>query len=57
MEPKELIERAGGIRPLARKLGHKWHTRVQYSYENDRIPADQVELVRALASLADQEAA
>lgn len=42
MTDKNLIEAAGGIRPCARALGHKWHTRVQYWYENDRIPSDAI---------------
>src|SRR3546814_3700752 len=38
MSDLEIIRQRGGIRPLARKLGHRNHTTVQGWWVRDRIP-------------------
>lgn len=38
MTDAEIIKRLGGIRPVARKLGHRNHTTVQGWLERNRIP-------------------
>ena len=44
----EIIRERGGIRPVARKLGHRNHTTVQGWLERNRIPPEQRETVLAL---------
>jgi hypothetical protein len=41
MDHQSIITDLGGIRPLARKLGHVSHTIVQGWYERNRIPLDR----------------
>lgn len=36
--PQQIITERGGIRPLARSLGHKNHTTVQGWWERNSIP-------------------
>jgi hypothetical protein len=56
MDHVDLIAACGGIRPLARKLGHRNHTTVQGWADRKRIPDDHVEDVERLAA-AEQVAA
>lgn len=44
----DLIASRGGIRPLARKLGHRNHTTVQGWWERKRIPDEQMPAVLAI---------
>ena len=44
----DLIRERGGIRPVARKLGHRNHTTVQGWLERNRIPDHLREAVIAL---------
>lgn len=46
-----LITERGGIRPVARKLGHSSHTTVQSWVERNRIPEAQRDAVMALPVL------
>lgn len=48
MSDAELISARGGIRPVARKLGHRNHTTVQGWVERNRIPDDARDAVLAL---------
>lgn len=50
---RTIIAQRGGIRPLARKLGHRNHTTVQGWWERDRIP-DGEQLDAVMAIDADQ---
>lgn len=50
MDHVELIAKAGGIRPLARKLGHRNHTTVQGWAERKTIPAEHLPRVERLAA-------
>jgi hypothetical protein len=43
-----LIADRGGIRPLARKLGHRNHTTVQGWWERERIPPARLPDVLAI---------
>lgn len=38
MKTREIIERFGGIRPMAKALGHKNPTTVQAWHKNESIP-------------------
>lgn len=38
---REIIDRLGGIRKVAKMLGHTNHTTVQGWYERDRIPVER----------------
>ena len=38
---REVIDRFGGIREMARKLGHTNHTTVQGWYEREKIPVER----------------
>jgi len=49
----QLIKSRGGIRPVARKLGHSSHTTVQGWLERNTIPAEHRAAVEALPPLAD----
>lgn len=44
----DLIASRGGIRPLARKLGHRNHTTVQGWWERKRIPDEHMPAVLAI---------
>ncbi|MBO9624139.1 MAG: hypothetical protein J7500_15635 [Sphingomonas sp.] len=44
----ELIRERGGIRPLARALGHKNHTTVQGWWERNNIPEEHLPSVVAI---------
>lgn len=48
MSDAEIIRERGGIRPVARKLGHRNHTTVQGWVERDRIPDEHRDAVQAL---------
>ena len=48
----QLIRDRGGIRPLARSLGHKNHTTVQGWWERGKIPDDQLRAVLAVPAQA-----
>jgi hypothetical protein len=47
---REIIRSLGGIRPLARALGHRNHTTVQGWYERGSIPTDRLNEVLAAAA-------
>ena len=57
MDHAELISERGGIRPLARALGHKNHTTVQGWWERKTIPAEHIEAVIAVTPLPKVRAA
>jgi hypothetical protein len=48
MTDAQLIKAAGGIRPVARQLGHRNHTTVQGWFERSRIPEVHRDAVVAL---------
>lgn len=48
MDDAQLIIQRGGIRPVARKLGHRNHTTVQGWVDRNRIPERHREAVLAL---------
>ncbi|MGN7930279.1 carph-isopro domain-containing protein [Sphingopyxis sp. 22461] len=49
----EILKQLGGIRPAARKLGHRNHTTVQGWWDRNRIPPDRrPEVERVLAEQA-----
>jgi hypothetical protein len=50
---RQLITERGGIRPLARVLGHKNHTTVQGWYERNNIPEEHIPSVEAVAPVAE----
>jgi len=50
----EILKRLGGIRPVARKLGHRNHTTVQGWWDRNRIPDARRPAVEQL--LAEQPA-
>ncbi|WP_155738123.1 carph-isopro domain-containing protein [Sphingobium yanoikuyae] len=47
---RTIIRDLGGIRGLARRLGHKHHTTVQGWWERNNIPTERMEEVLAAAS-------
>jgi hypothetical protein len=49
MSHRETIHALGGIRKVARALGHNSHTKVQGWAERDRIPVDHWPDIIALA--------
>lgn len=49
MDHQGIIAQLGGIRPLARKLGHESHTTVQGWFDRNRIPLDRWSEVIAAA--------
>lgn len=49
MEHQAAITKLGGIRALARKLGHSSHTTVQGWFDRNRIPLERWEEVIAVA--------
>ena len=53
MSDAEHIRARGGIRPVARELGHRNHTTVQGWVERDRTPDDHREAVLALPMMKD----
>lgn len=55
MTAREIIDRFGGIRPLATRLGHQNHTTVQGWWERDLIPAQRQAEVLDAASKAEVE--
>src|SRR3546814_10097783 len=56
MSDLEIIRQRGGIRPLARKLGHRNHTTVQGWWVRDRIPPRHRDTVLAIpATPSSQE--
>ena len=54
---RDIIRSLGGIRGLARKLGHKNHTTVQGWWERETIPADRMEQVLKVAAQQASQAA
>lgn len=54
MTDAELIRDRGGIRPVARKLGHRNHTTVQGWWERNRIPEEHRLAVLALPVEANE---
>lgn len=48
---REIISGLGGIRGLARRLGHRNHTTVQGWWERDNIPSERLNEVLAAAAL------
>lgn len=54
MTDAELIRSRGGIRPVARKLGHRNHTTVQGWFERDRIPLDELRTAVEALPAAEQ---
>jgi len=55
---REIITRLGGIRGLARRLGHKHHTTVQGWFERGRIPPGRLpEVIDAASEVAQERAA
>jgi len=53
----ELIRQRGGIRPLARALGHRNHTTVQGWWERENIPAEQLPAVQAVPPVPQSQVA
>lgn len=49
-----LIAKRGGIRPLARALGHRNHTTVQGWWERKRIPDEHISAVSAVCEFPEQ---
>ena len=49
MDHQTIITDLGGIRALARKLGHNSHTTVQAWFDRNRIPLDRWEEVLSAA--------
>ena len=41
MDHKAIVAELGGIRPLARQLGHPSHTTVQGWFDRNRIPIER----------------
>ncbi|GHH09257.1 hypothetical protein GCM10008023_05690 [Sphingomonas glacialis] len=56
-EHQTIIAERGGIRPLARALGHRNHTTVQGWWERKRIPDTRLPGVLALPETVAQNAA
>jgi hypothetical protein len=54
---REIIRNLGGIRGLARRLGHKHHTTVQGWWERGNIPSDRLGEVLEAASQKQDAAA
>ena len=57
MTDAEIIRERGGIRPVARELGHRNHTTVQGWVERCRIPDEHREAVMALPVEPQEKAA
>ncbi|WP_443029606.1 carph-isopro domain-containing protein [Sphingomonas sp. TX0522] len=57
MDHAELIRQHGGIRPLARALGHKNHTTVQGWLERNNIPPAHLPDVERLKRPSTEAAA
>ena len=59
MTDAQIIDARGGIRPVARKLGHRNHTTVQGWRDRSRIPLEHVSAVLALPLVrpTDQQSA
>ncbi|MFD1104606.1 carph-isopro domain-containing protein [Sphingobium olei] len=55
IEHRQIIKNLGGIRGLARRLGHKHHTTVQGWWERNNIPSERMEEV--LSAAAERSAA
>lgn len=49
--PQSIIAKRGGIRPLARALGHRNHTTVQGWWERNAIPEHHLDAVLAVAEV------
>ena len=49
MQHRDIIKKLGGIRPLARELGHKYPSKVQGWHDRNSIP---LKLVPAILKLA-----
>ena len=49
MKHSEIIDRLGGIRPLATALGHKHHTKVQKWRSRNSIPLKYIGNLLAVA--------
>jgi len=50
--PQSIIAKRGGIRPLARALGHRNHTTVQGWWKRNSIPEHHLEAVLAVEEVA-----
>ncbi|GEM_PF-2394481 len=53
MDHQTIITDLGGIRALARKLGHNSHTTVQAWFDRNRIPLDRWEEVLSAAKASN----
>lgn len=53
---RDLIAERGGIRPLARALGHRNHTTVQGWWDRSHIPASRMEEVEQVVPLPSPRA-
>jgi hypothetical protein len=54
---RDIIRQRGGIRGLARELGHRNHTTVQGWFERDNIPEDRMPSVMAVQPKGQDAAA